>query len=76
MDLDQVLVELHAQLELLDATILSMERLARLDRRPQRRRGGRWTMEPTRRHRNRPRSKPPKAMAAGSELRREFPNHA
>lgn len=67
MDLDQVLFELRAQLELLDASILSIERLARFQRRRQHPRSGRSTIEPARRHREEPRSEPPKAMAAGSK---------
>ena len=67
MDLDRVLFELRAQLELLDASILSIERLARFQRRRQHPRSGRPTIEPARRHREEPRSEPPKAMAAGSK---------
>jgi hypothetical protein len=68
MDLDQVLVELHAQLDLIDATILSFERLASLQR-PTRERhqSRRRRIEPARRHRRAPMATPQKAMRAGSE---------
>ena len=76
MDLDRVLLELRARLDLLDATILSIERLGELHHGRQRQRGVGATMEPARRHREEPRSKPQKAMAARAESPRDPRNLA
>jgi hypothetical protein len=69
MDLDQVLVELHEQLDLIDATILSFERLApfqpptRVRHQSRRRR-----IEPARHHRREPMARPQEAMRAGKAM--------
>jgi len=68
VDLDRVLVDLRAQVELIDATIVSLERLAEFDRRMrERRRSGRRRVEPLRRRRRERLGSPRKAMGAGSE---------
>jgi hypothetical protein len=67
MNLDEVLAELRVELELLDASIHSLESLAPVNLRTAQGRRGRSRAQPPRRHRRAYLTEPPRAAGAGPE---------